>query len=511
MSRTTAAIVTILVVAASTIAGRAADDIPDSATIRARIAAATGVDHTAWHETYASTFSNGTTMIEQVAHRGRDVRVRLDYGPFHTESGSYKGQDWHQNDNGQTILDQPDPEAPIPEVTTTRVTHVHAPIDAYVVATLDRRAYGQRDYIDPATWHVVRRETLRPTGTITTVYDDFRPDHGRTFAHHWHVQNGSAGTTEDTRVTAYDDGPVADDEVATAPPRRALVTFPVGAETVTLPTQFGRSHIYVRVTINGRGLDFVLDSGASGITLDSTVAKQLGLPLYNTRKATTAGRYATARTVVPEMHVGDLVMRDVAVQVVPQGWETGEGVKEVGLLGFDFLAELGVTIDYEHQRVTVVRGRDYTAPNDPHTASLDVRIGRGQPLATVTINGASGNRWVLDTGGSGTFLIFDYFARRHPGALRDEGAGSRSLTQYLYGIGGEFEVKPYQIADLELANLRFKDFVGYRVVPKASYSANEDGVIGTTFLRYFTLGLDYGNSRVYLTPNREGRAAFGIR
>ena len=46
----------------------------------------------------------------------------------------------------------------------------------------------------------------------------------------------------------------------------------------------------------------------------------------------------------------------------------GGTVKVVGLLGFDFLAELGVTIDYERKRVTVVpamptfRRRRFTPP-----------------------------------------------------------------------------------------------------------------------------------------------------
>ncbi|HTJ27533.1 MAG TPA: retropepsin-like aspartic protease, partial [Candidatus Limnocylindria bacterium] len=135
--------------------------------------------------------------------------------------------------------------------------------------------------------------------------------------------------------------PVTDDELAIAPPRRMLVTFPAGVHSVVLPTTFQgyqQSRIDVRVTINGRGLDFVLDTGASGITLDATVAKQLGLPAYDTHSTTTAGRYATARTIVPEMRVGDLTMHDVAVQLIPQGWNVGSEVKEVGLLGFDFLA-----------------------------------------------------------------------------------------------------------------------------------------------------------------------------
>jgi len=44
------------------------------------------------------------------------------------------------------------------------------------------------------------------------------------------------------------------------------------------------------------------------------------------------------------------------------------------------------------------------------------------------------------------------------------------------------------------------------------YESDEgDGVIGGQFLRLFTVSLNYGNSRVYLVPNRFGRAALGIK
>jgi hypothetical protein len=126
------------------------------------------------------------------------------------------------------------------------------------------------------------------------------------------------------------------------------------------------------------------------------------------------------------------------------------------------------------------------------------------------VNGALGERFIIDTGGAGTFLIFDYFARRHPEALQDRGGGGQQRTRTLTGIGGAFEVEPYQIESLKLASVNFTDFVGYRV-KGSSYAQNDDGIVGVEFLRLFTLGFDYGNSRMYLVPNGTGRAAMGLR
>lgn len=436
----------------------AADAVPDAATIRAKVREAAGSPPQSYREVDITIASDGSVTTEHDYTRGDDFRFVYDSGPFHTERGTYHGDAWYMNDNGQVVMNEPDPGEATPERTTTTVTAIHVPVEGYVIATLNAAGRGRKEYVDSSLWRVVRRERLTPNGTIVTTYDDVRADHGRTFAHHLHVDNGYARTSEDLRVSQYVPEDVSDADVAIPMPRRALVSFPAGVTSTVLPAKFGESHVYVRVTIGGRGLDFVLDSGASGITIDGTVARQLGLREYDRHSEVTAGRYSTARTIVPEMRVGDLILRDVAVQEVPHGWKTAADVKEVGLLGFDFLAELGVTIDYEHQRVTVVPGAAFAPPRAPHVIPVDVRIGSGQPRATVAVNGAVGERFVLDTGGAGTFLIFDYFARRHPDALRDKGGGR-----------------------------------DYREV------------------QLFTVSFDYGNSRVYLVPNADGRRAMGLK
>jgi len=489
----------------------AADEIPTAAAIRERVAAASGAVPEAFREIDETTSSDGTTTVEHDYRRGKDFRFVFDNGPFHTERGNRDHEAWHMNDNGQVIIDQSDPGEASVDPTTTTVSAVSSPTVGYIIATLNARGNGIKEYVDGAAWRVVRRESITPNGTIVTTYDDVRSDHGRTFAHRVHVDNGYAHTSSELHIVEYVPSEVAANDVQIPTPRRTLVTFPKGVTSVELPVKFGRSHVYVRVNIGNRGLDFVLDTGASGITIDSGVARELGLTEYGKHSAVTAGRYTTARTIVPEMHVGDLVMHDVAVQEIPQGWQTASDVKEVGLLGFDFLAELGVTIDYEHERVTVVPGVAYAPPTDRQTVAIDVRIGSGQPRTNVTVNGALGERWVLDTGGAGTFMIFDYFARRHPEALKDRGGGRDGPERQLYSIGGAIPAKAYQIASLKLANLNFVDFVGYRVTGSSSYASNVDGLIGADFLRLFTLGLDYQNSRIYLVPNRAGRAAMGIR
>ena len=59
--------------------------------------------------------------------------------------------------------------------------------------------------------------------------------------------------------------------------------------------------------------------------------------------------------------------------------------------------------------------------------------------------------------------------------------------------------------------LNFVDFVSYLVTTREAYDWGDDGIVGTEFLRLFNVGLDYGDSRIYLVPNKDGRRAMNIK
>ncbi|MDQ6925628.1 MAG: hypothetical protein M3154_05255 [Candidatus Eremiobacteraeota bacterium] len=160
------------------------DATPDVSTIRERVRAAAGALPAAWRQTTVTTASNATTTTVKRFQRGTSYRELVDAPPFHSERGSENGQAWHQNDNGQTVLDQPDPGLATGERVATTVSHQQQPYDAYVIASLNARGYGVKEFIDPVTWRIVRREVIAVNATATTTYDDFRENNGRTFAHH---------------------------------------------------------------------------------------------------------------------------------------------------------------------------------------------------------------------------------------------------------------------------------------------------------------------------------------
>ncbi|MFN2459527.1 MAG: retropepsin-like aspartic protease [Candidatus Velthaea sp.] len=491
------------------LAAAGAQALPDSATLRDRMRAAAGPLPAAYHEKVAFTSTAGDGTIETF-RRGADYREVTVTGPFRTERGALKGEAWHQNANGIVISDAPDAGIARTDSFTTTVSRGAPPENYYVISTLNAANFGSRQSIDPATYRLVRAETIGANGTTTTVYDAFKSFGSRTLPAHWTVRNEANRTVTEATLVEYSTDGVLPKNLE-IPPLREVVEFPAGLASVDLPVKMYNNRVYVRVDIAGRGLDFLLDTGASGITIDESVAQELGLAALTSQSSVTAQRFTLGRTIVPEMHVGPLAMRNIAVARIPQPPERFADVRVAGLLGFDFLAELGVTIDYEHRSVTVVPANRYHPPAGAPQFPLDVRMNTGQPMVTVRLNGVPAERMLLDTGASGTFLLFEYFARLHPEVLRDRAgaagvAGPRTFT----GVGGTFTAEPYRIDELTLGGINFQQFVGYRVTSKGAYAVAQDGLIGTDFLHLFTVGLDYAHGHVDLVPNGEGRRAMRL-
>jgi predicted aspartyl protease len=487
----------------------ASEQIPDSATLRQLAAAAYGPIPSNFRQVIEF---NGTLSGREVTYRlASDSRVVRDVGPIHNESGSYRGERWHQTANGHTVVDLPDPGLATGETFNVTVQRVSAPVDAYLVSTLNVRGDGTLEYFDPTTHYLIRRETVAGNGKTATEYDDFKPFGARNLAGHWHVRDDTAKTDIDYYVREFASNVVSDVDVARPASRRQLVEFPARVDGVRLPARFTRDgHVIVRITVGERGLDFLLDTGSSAVTIDPGTARSLGITVFNRESSSmNAGRYDTGEAILPEVKVGDLTLPDVVVSVLPFGWQVDGETKAVGLLGFDFLCEMGVTIDYQHQTVTAERFGTYQAPDDPQTIRLAIRLGTQQPVTSATINGAIAERTVLDTGAAGALQIFDYFARRHPEALvEDAGLGARSRVPHVFtGAGGLYLAKPYAIEDLQLGQASFHDFIGFRAMSRSSFPVNEDGLIGVSFLRLFDVYLDYPNDKVYLVPNKTAKKA----
>jgi clan AA aspartic protease (TIGR02281 family) len=431
----------------------------------------------------------------QITRRGADTESDMTLGPFRTAHGLSHGQRWHQNENGETILDRPEPsqvEKPLAQI----VERVREPLDAWMLETTFASGHETRLYYDPRTFYLLRSDRIIAGHTAHTIFDDFRTDvRGRTRAWHYYGGDERPGTDYDYRLTRDDASPdLAENDLAVPRDRRALVEFPAGSDVIRLPARVENGRIYVRLTIAGRGLDFLLDTGASMLTIDEDTAAKLGLNVYGRTTQTVAGSFTTGRVVVPAVSIGELTMHDVVMHTAPYASQEGRDTRVVGLLGFDFLDAAGLKIDYANGIVEALRPGTLEAPAG--ATAIDVRLNSGAPVTHAEIGEAPGDDFIIDTGAAFSFVIFQRFARSHPEVVRPEHEGR---VQVANGIGGTMSYRDALARRVELGTLTLPDVAGFEALsPNALGFDTEDGLIGADILKQFTVYLDYGASRVYL-------------
>jgi len=276
--------------------------------------------------------------------------------------------------------------------------------------------------------------------------------------------------------------------------------------SVVLPATFAFDRVILRVMVGDRGLDFILDSGAAGIFIDSEVVKELGLKSSASFSAVTAGRYQTSFATIPEMRVGDLTMRNVAVEAGPLAYDFGpytlERTKAVGLIGYDFLRSIGVTIDYAHRRATAYPAGKYVPPvMTPESDILPIRLGDHVPEISATINSAPAEHILVDTGAS-SFMVFDYFALRFPEALSTRVTTRVNNLDYVpQGVGGGFETKHILLQEVDVGRYHLPKIDTLQVISPRRFQFNLDGLVGSDFLEHFTVGFDYAGGKMYLVHN----------
>lgn len=122
-----------------------------------------------------------------------------------------------------------------------------------------------------------------------------------------------------------------------ARPLAPVATPTVNSRSVVVPRD-ERGHFQVDGRVDGRQLSFMIDTGASIIALTAGDAARLGIhPAqreFVAQVKTANGTVRAAPTQLDMVEVGDLVVRDVAALVLP------DGALSDNLLGLSFLSRL---------------------------------------------------------------------------------------------------------------------------------------------------------------------------
>jgi outer membrane lipoprotein-sorting protein len=454
----------------------------------------------AYHEAFTETGGNGDVSQVDEYDQGQDYKVTVRDGDFVTAYGSRNGVGWIQDANGTVTIEsgyheRDDPYAKSMRAASTgtaddgiKVLGITTTAPACIVLELrPKTGLLQRRYYDANSFFVRRIETTGYDGvTRVDEYDDFQTAYGATFARTTSYQDGHPENAERSHVDAFERVAASGSKLAIPQSRTLFDTQ--GRPAVTIPADFTPDGIIVRVTIAGRGLDFVLDSGAEDIVLDSGVARQLGLTVSNIRKGNLSGDFTVGQTRVPDFSLGDLTAHNVAIAAIPYSDMIGTR-KVVGLLGGDFFANGRISVSFKDHTVQLL------SPSGPAPAapwvSIPIEIDDLTPRAHAKFNGVDG-AFTVDLGAFETMLYGHYFNQFRPKSKGD-------VVGYVVGVAGKDDAyHEYTFSRFDVGSLAFAD--ANAIVPegKSWEEQDIDGLLGRNILDNFNLIFDYPNQKLYL-------------
>lgn len=454
----------------------------------------------AYHSQSRETSTAGDVWTIDSYWDGSDYRTTVTQGSFVTGYGSYRGQEWYEDENGLVVASSDVASDHDPFVIAfsgpgvpSGVTLLGMSADpaSFVVEATPRSGLAVRRFYDASTYLLDRIEESDYDGHKRSwAYGDYTSIEGRSISRSvTYAIDGKVQTT--TALLKFERVAPSAAQLA-MPASRTL--FDLGSrDSVEIPAQFTDDGVIVRVGINGRGLDFVLDSGASNIVLDPQVARELGMSSSGAMTVSFAGDYTIADSRAPDMTIGELRASNVAVSTA-NFQQQGEGRKAVGLLGDDFIASGILEVNFEKSRLILHRSLPAGLAAAGWSA-LPLRLDWEVPLVKAAFSGREGY-FIADLGADDSMLYPHYFSDFHvaiPPGTQDQGE--------MITLGG----KPFGIKHFTMNSLLLGDWLFGHVevvVPSASYAQEReyDGLIGRNTLSLFNLIFDYKDRQLWFKP-----------
>ncbi len=255
-------------------------------------------------------------------------------------------------------------------------------------------------------------------------------------------------------------------------------------------------------------LNFVLDTGSGGISLDSATCESLQIKKEksNVMIKGIAGIRAVEYAYNHTLKIKGLSTENLDFHISDYEILTSVyGIKIDGIIGYSFLHRYLVVIDYEKYRIEVLSKGAYKYPRGgyvlhPRFSTLPI-----QPVAMREKKRINTNVY-FDTGAGLCFLLSDKF-------INDSSVFSEKKKLYptlAQGLGGKADMKVTTLKEVRIGPYRFKNVPTYMF--NDPYNATSypqvSGLIGNDLMRRFTVILNYTAREIYIKPNTFYRDSF---
>jgi hypothetical protein len=280
------------------------------------------------------------------------------------------------------------------------------------------------------------------------------------------------------------------------PPSKLITTIPF--------TQLTGGIIILHATLDDfkDSLNFVLDTGSGGISLDSSTCDYYKLKLVPSDRIVRgiAGMKYVSFANDHSLHLLGLTVNSLDFHV--NNYEilsSAYGMPIDGIIGYSFFRRYLVYIDYDNQEIKVYTPGTYKYPRGgyllkPQFSTLPMQIAGVRDNRTVM------GKFYLDTGAGLCLLMNDDFAN-------DSTVFRKKRKMYATqaeGLGGKTDVQLSVVRELKIGPYRFHNVPAY--VFNDEYNVTNypvlGGLIGNDILRRFNVLLNYPQQEIYIKPNK---------
>lgn len=255
-------------------------------------------------------------------------------------------------------------------------------------------------------------------------------------------------------------------------------------------------------------LNFVLDTGSGGISLDSQTVEYLNIP--NEMSDRTIRGIAGIRKVrfsynqslnLPGLVVDSLDFHINDYSILSSSY----GIKIDGIIGYSFLSRYIVYVNYDSLKIHVYTPGNYKYPRGgfiirPYLMTI--------PVFTTAIEDerAVQSRFYFDTGAGMCILLSREF-------IEDSAILSKKrkwFTSQAQGLGGKASMMQGVIKEVQIGQFKFRKVPAYIFEDEYNITAYPylGGIIGNDLLRRFNIILNYPQKDMYLIPNTHLRDKF---
>jgi predicted aspartyl protease len=251
-------------------------------------------------------------------------------------------------------------------------------------------------------------------------------------------------------------------------------------------------------------LNFILDTGSGGISLDSLTCVRLKIKLSPSER--------TIRGIGGIRRVNFLngaTLKLKGLQVDSLNFHVNDydilssvyGIKIDGIIGYSFLSRYIVKLDYDSSRMFVYSKGEFRYPRGGHilrpqfgTIPIQQMKFRDEPKRPLV------NKFYFDTGAGLCFLMSKDYAT--DSAVMRKHKPSPVITQ-AEGLGGKMQMELTTVKEIQLGPYKFRNVPTFVFEDKFNVTSYPflGGLIGNDILRRFTVTLNYGKKEIHIIPN----------